>query len=83
MYEGVSKSSWTESITKCKVTFVTGNCYPLKVVIFQVYWMGEGFHYCWKHFLELHTGQSVIATEFQECHTNHSLIAVISFLETR
>jgi hypothetical protein len=43
----------------------------------------QHFCYCWTDILESHVGWSVIVPEFQRHPGNDTLVAVISFLETR
>jgi len=43
LYEGISKSSWIESITKHKVTILIGNSVPFKLVPFHGYAVGQAF----------------------------------------
>ena len=83
MYEGISKSSWIESITKYKFTTIIGNCCPFQISPISWLCSGSGiFTNAGADFLESHVSVSMIVAELQECPENDVLIAVILFLET-
>jgi hypothetical protein len=88
MYEGVSKSSWIESITKYMVPALIGNCCPFQSGHISCLCSGSGIYTtagstAGTDILEFHVRVSMIVPEFQECPENDVLIPVILFLETR
>lgn len=84
MYDGISRSSWIESVTKYKVTTLIGNCCLFQIS--PISWLCNGSVICTTagaDFSEFHVRVSMIVAELQECPENNVLIAVILFLETR
>jgi hypothetical protein len=88
MYEGISKSSWIESVTEYKVTTLIDNCCPFQIS--PISWLCSGSGICTAvgrtagaDFLEFHVRVPMIVAKLQECPENDVLIAVILFLETR
>jgi hypothetical protein len=79
IYEGVSKTFQTESITKYTPIFGITHCCPLPSLCNG----SSTYAMAGTDFLESRVGQSVTAPEFQWHPKNDALLASISFSETR
>jgi hypothetical protein len=87
MYEGVSRSFWTESIMKYLISFVIACCFchlqisPLQSLCNESSISATTVRAAGTYILESHVGQSAVFPECQRCPANDTLSAVILFLE--